>query len=81
MHIPDASRLPKCVSGWATIEAQTVFQDATQLLIAVPMCNQDKTWRYDFHVVVVRCDEENFSVEDSNSEPFGWDLAEAEKLA
>lgn len=78
-HVPDPSRLPKCVAGWSAVEDETEFLDGSQLLIAVPMWNRDnRTWRYDFHVVLVKCDEHYFSVEDSNGEPFGWDLAEAD---
>ena len=75
-HVPDASRLPKCVTGWEPVLPDTEYWDGSQLLVALPMWNdrEYKTWRYDFHVVHVRCDEHYFLLEDSNGESFGWDI-------
>ena len=78
-HEPDASRLPKCVTGWQQVAKDTTFWDGSQLLVAMPMCNRHNDgWRYDFHVVVVRCDEHYFSLEDSNGEPFGWEISDVD---
>ena len=79
MHEPEASRLPKCVSEWQRVFPDTQYFDGAQLLVALPMWNGDKkSWRYDFHVVHVRCDEHYFSLEDSSGEPFGWEICDVD---
>jgi hypothetical protein len=73
-HIPDASRLPACVTGWKAVDPKRLLEDGTQILAAVPICGRGETWYYEFSVVVIRCDEGYFELETSYGDAWGWDL-------
>ena len=76
-HIPDKSRLPACVTGWAPITPDMSFADGEQWLMAVaiysPHSAHPAGWFYELSVVTIRCDEAYFSI-DCEDEPWGWDL-------
>lgn len=82
-HVPDATRLPACVSGWKSVSDDAIYLDGSQLLVALPLQNNrvfdpcDTSWHYSFHVVTVRCDE-HFDLEDSTGEPFPWSIADVD---
>ena len=82
-HVPDPSRLPKCVTSWQPMDLTRLWEDATQILVAVPVCGRTefanrrdpRTWYYEYCVVVIRCDEDYFDVETSEGDDWGWDLS------
>jgi hypothetical protein len=70
---PDASRLPKCVTAWLQPHPATTYEDQSQLLVAVPVCNRfSDGWHYEYEVVTVCCDSDYFSLEDANGDAWGW---------
>lgn len=73
-HIPDATRLPKCVTGWMQFSQGELFEDGTKLLTAVPICGIGDKWHYQYEVVTISCDEDFFNLEDANGDAWGWDL-------
>ncbi len=75
-HVPDECRLPKCVTGWKRFDKSDVFEDGSQLLVAVPINDRHSTkrkWYYEYSVVVVKCDEDFFDLE-CNDESWGWSI-------
>ena len=73
-HVPDANRLPACVTGWKEVDPKRLWEDGTQILVAVPVCSRGESWYYEFSVVVIRCDEDLFRVEASDGDTWGWEL-------
>ena len=77
-HIPDESRLPACVTGWAPIPPDMVFQDGEQWLVAVPVRHTPRPgWSYELSVVTICCDEHYFAVK-CDGEPWGWELSDVD---
>lgn len=82
-HKPDPSRLPACVIGWQPMDLKRLWNDCTQLLVAVPVASRipkspkrsaDDDWYYEFSVVVIRCDEGYFEIETTEGDAWGWEL-------
>ena len=81
-HVPDASRLPGAVGQWLPMDLKRLWEDATQILVAVPVCSRirntrkraEDDWYYEFSVICIRCDEEYFECETSDGDAWGWDL-------
>jgi len=73
-HVPDPTRLPACVTGWKEVDPARLWEDGTQILVAVPVCSRGESWYYEFSVVVIRCDEGYFEIETSDGDAWGWDL-------
>lgn len=74
-HVPDESRLPKCVIGWAPIKPDATYCDGEQWLMAVPVCNESARdgWDYELAVVTIRCDDDYFCVE-CEGDLWGWEI-------
>lgn len=80
-HIPDGSRLPKCVTGWKpTDDPNATFENGSQLLVALPMHEKyhKSKWRYDYVVVIVDCDEETFSLRTVDGDYWGYEILDAD---
>lgn len=76
-HVPDASRLPSCVTGWKEVDPTRLWEDGTQILVAVPVCSRrDDSWYYELEVVVIRCDEGYFDLETNAGDAWGWELGD-----
>jgi hypothetical protein len=81
-HKPDPSRLPACVVGWQAMDIKRLWNDCTQLLVAVPVQSRIRNsrmravddWFYEFSVIVIRCDEGYFEIETADGDAWGWDL-------
>lgn len=75
-HQPREDRLPKSVTGWQSMDTKRLWNDGTQIIVAVPVCQgaDGSDWYYEFSVVVIRCDEGYFEVETSEGDAWGWDL-------
>jgi hypothetical protein len=81
-HEPDPSRLPACVVGWQPMDTKRLWNDCTQLLVAVPVHSRIRNsrmravddWFYEFSVIVIRCDEDFFDIETADGNGWGWDL-------
>ena len=81
-HVPDPSRLPSCVTGWTAVDSARLWEDGTQILVAVPICSRipnsrkrdTKNWHYEYSVVVIRCDEGYFELETSDGDACDWGL-------
>lgn len=76
-HEADATRLPKCITGWQQIDPKRLWNDGTQILVAVPVSDARWTkrgWYYEYSVVVIRCDEDFFDIETPDGDAWGWDL-------
>lgn len=62
--------------------------DGDQLIVALRVCKRDDgryttydgkpKYRWSIESVVVRCDEDYFSLEDSSGEPWGWSWEDVE---
>ncbi len=78
-HLPDAARLPKCVSGWQPMRRGQLFENGDQWLLAVPINDRHsaRKWYYELSVVTICCDEDYFSCE-VNDEAWGWDFFDAD---
>lgn len=48
------------------------------MLVAVPVCvkssDPGEGWYYELSIVTIHCDEDYFSVDNSDGDPWGWDL-------
>lgn len=79
-HVPDATRLPNCVTGWKEMSESDLFEDGMQLLVAVPIVYEygKDGWHYSYEVVTIHCDEHYFDVEDANGDPWGWDMTDVD---
>jgi hypothetical protein len=80
-HVPREDRLPKSVTGWQQMDTKRLWNDGTQIIVAVPVCHRvpasgpvGDDWCYEFSVVVIRCDEDFFDIETSDGDDWGWDL-------
>jgi hypothetical protein len=81
-HKPEPSRLPASVVGWQAMDTKRLWNDCTQLLVAVPVQSRIRNsrmravddWFYEFSVVVIRCDEDFFDIETTDGDAWGWDL-------
>ena len=76
-HKPDPTRLPKSVV-WAEYKEDEFFCNGEQVLVALPIDGYFKTWRYKFEVITVTYDEDYISFEDSNGDPWGWELCDCD---
>lgn len=71
--LSDKTKLPSCVTGWREALPNAIFDDQSQLLVAVPILNRfSEGWHYDFEVVTVRCDEDYFALVDTDGDSWGW---------
>lgn len=81
-HVPRRERLPQSVGEWLPMDSTRLWEDCTQILVAVPVQNRlrsdprkaDGDWCYEFSVVVIKCDVDYFAVETHDGESWGWDL-------
>lgn len=76
-HVPEPTRLPKCVTGWQEMDLQRLWNDGCQLLVAVPVQNSQRPsdgWYYEFSVIVIKCDEDSFDIETTCGNEWGWEL-------
>lgn len=76
-HVPDQTRLPKCVTGWQEMDTKRLWGDGTQILVAVPVCDTRhpaEDWYYEFSIVVIKCDEGFFGLETPDGDAWAWDL-------
>lgn len=68
-YAPDQSKLP-LLGDWMPVANDAVWQDGTQLLVAVPIVGVTD-WYYEYSVVEIKCDEGYFELE-CNDDPWGW---------
>jgi len=88
-HQPDPTRLPACVTGWQEVDKKRLWEDGTQIIVAVPICGRTEVatrrdldvWYYEFSVVVIRCDEGYFELETSDGDAWGWCLDDVDFYA
>ena len=78
---------PKPIGEWLPMDPNRYWQDGMQLLCAVPICNRlndrmvehpDNNWHWEYDVVVIRCDENYFNLENNNGDTWGWELSDVE---
>jgi hypothetical protein len=85
-HKPDPSRLPACVVGWQAMDVKRLWNDSTRLIVAVPVCSSIpgtmkmsmEEWHYEIDCVVIRCDSENFDIENNAGDSWGWGLEDVD---
>ena len=80
-HQPREDRLPKSVVGWQPMDTKRLWNDGTQIIVAVPVNNHPRSspkkaddWYYELAIVVIRCDEDSFDLETPDGDAWGWDL-------
>lgn len=66
------------ISKWIRATPDQEFSDGDQLLVAVPVnCRHGGKPYWEFTVVRVSCDSENFSM-DTNGDYWGWEWSDVE---
>lgn len=83
-HTPDESRLPKCVTGWKpTNDPNPTLENGSVLLVALPVENSypKGSWRYDYVVVTVACDEDYFSLLNAEGDNWYYEILDADFYA
>lgn len=79
-HVPDLKKLPKGLQqlDWKTIEEGQLWEDGSQILVAVPVCGVKKDeWYYELSILAIHCDSEYFAVT-CQDEAWGWDLSDVD---
>jgi hypothetical protein len=83
-HAVDIARIPVAIRhlAWEVRVVDTEWADGERLLVAVPICKNSNRpedgWYYEFSVVQISCDNDDWTVRLSTGDDWGWSMFEVD---